>query len=61
MANRQGPDRRADRNDDHGDGDRVEHVRELGRRGREIIDQSHRDGQAALDADAQRAQQQSDR
>lgn len=61
MATRQGPDRRAGRNDDHGDGDRVDIVRELGRRGREIIDKSHRDGQAALDADKARAEQQSQR
>jgi HEAT repeat protein len=46
-------------NEDHGDADRLKHVQELGRRGRELIEQAKRDGQAALDAD--RRQQQSGR
>lgn len=61
FGNHSGNDRRASRAEDHGDGDRLDHVRALGARGRHLIAEAHERGQQHLDTDRQREQQQSQR
>jgi len=48
---------------DFGNGDRLDHVRRLGERGRELVAELHERGQAILDAQnaAARSEQQSQR